>query len=365
MSEWSLVISGGGSGGHLFPALAVVEELRKRPNGPSRVLFLTSQRAIEKTILDPYGVEQIALPAVESHQFRSRPIRSLWNLRAAVSQASATLRSLPRPVVLGAGGYGSIPGGLAAWWMKCPLVLLEQNIVPGRATSLLSRFAQVICTSFENSERHFPERPKIVCTGNPVRADVAGQTKYEPDLDRKILLVLGGSQGAAFLNRSLLRFGQHNGGALEGWSIVHQTGESDCELVRQTYRDLGIAAEVAPFFDDLADRYQAASLVVTRAGGTTLAEIACAGLPAVIVPYLGSLRDHQLRNAQLFVRGGGAMLVEQLGTASDEQDLGFVIQTCLSNLELRRQLSQGIRTFARPDAAEKVAGIVKKFSRTL
>ncbi|WP_437229654.1 undecaprenyldiphospho-muramoylpentapeptide beta-N-acetylglucosaminyltransferase [Planctomicrobium sp. SH661] len=356
-SEWSLVICGGGSGGHLFPALAVVEELQQRPLAPQRILFLTGQRSIDRAILDQHGAEQIALPAVDSPSFRRHPVQSLKSLWRATAHASKVLKSLPSPVLLGTGGYGSVPGVLAGRWRKRPIFLMEQNVIPGRATSFLARFARTVCLSFSETRQFLPENIKTEFTGNPVRAAIA-QMSPKSAASRKRILVLGGSQGATAVNAAMLRFAAEHSELLKGWTILHQTGHSDCERIRKAYKEMKQKAEVSAFFENMPETYQKAGIIVTRAGGTSLAEIACAGLPAVIVPYPRSLRNHQQINARHFVGRKAAYMIEQ-GTSRFDSDFATAIHTLIEDKLQRKIMGQAMRNVAEPEAAQRVADLIQ------
>jgi len=357
--EWSLVVCGGGSGGHLFPALAVVEELRQRQAAPERVIFLTPERPIDRQVLEAHGIEQHALNAINSHQLRRQPVRSLQALSLSIWQARRLLRTVPAPVVLGTGGFGSLPGILAARWQKRPILLLEQNVIPGRTTSFLARFARHVCLSFLETRQFLPKALPTENTGNPVRNAIAWMTLHSSD-SKKCLLVLGGSQGAAALNDGLIRFAEHHGRQLADWTILHQTGESDRDRVQQAYRRIRQKAEVAAYFENVSELYSRASLVVTRAGGTSLAEIACAGLPAIIIPYPKSLRNHQLINAQHFAGREAACLVEQGPAPQFDLNLTAVLRPLLEEKQRRQDLAAAMRACARPDAAQQVCDLLLK-----
>lgn len=356
-SEWSLVICGGGSGGHLFPALAVVEELKRWQHPPGRIVFLTAERSIDRFVLQREGVEQIALPAVGSHDMRRHPIRATGSLWQATWQARKILKSLPQPVILGTGGFSSVPGILAARWRKCPVVLLEQNVIPGRATSMLARFARHVCLSFEETRRLLPEQISMNFTGNPVRQTIATM-KPTAVTTKKRVLVLGGSQGAHAVNDGALRFANQHRELLAGWTIIHQTGESDAARVKQAYQEMKQKAQVAPFFENMPELYSKASFVVTRAGGTSLAEIACAGLPAIIIPYPRSLRNHQLINARHFVGLTAAFMIEQSPLTAFDLELARTMTLLITDKILRTEMANAMRSSATPDAATRVCELL-------
>jgi UDP-N-acetylglucosamine--N-acetylmuramyl-(pentapeptide) pyrophosphoryl-undecaprenol N-acetylglucosamine transferase len=359
--EWSLVVCGGGSGGHLFPALATIQELRRRQLAPRRIVFLTADRAIDSTVLQDWDVEQIALPSIDSTGILRRPIRSARQIWEATRQAKQILKTLPAPVVMGTGGFSSVPGVLAARWRRRPILLLEQNVIPGRATALLVRFAHAVCLSFLETTRFLPTSKRIHVTGNPVRQEIA-YLKTSSVARKKRLLILGGSQGATAINQAMVRFAQQHHTELAGWTILHQTGRNEDDSIRQAYRELNLTAEVAPFFPNMLDLYERASLVVTRAGGTSLAEISCAGLPAVIIPYPRSLRNHQTINARHYVGRNAAVMVHQGASNQFDADLAAALVPLLSSPEQRKSLGVAMKMTSSPDAASAVCDHLLKLS---
>jgi len=360
--DWSLVICGGGSGGHLFPALAVIEELQRQPHPPHKILFLTAERAIDQRILGEVDAEQISLPAVASHEFLRHPLRSIFRLSKAVTQARRRLKSLKRPVLIGTGGFGSLPGVLAGVWSRFPVILLEQNVIPGRATTLLARFAKQVCVSFPESRGRFSSHIPVVVTGNPVRRHIAELPGKHSNRSQK-LLVLGGSQGAKALNEAMLQFVKRHRQQLAGWTIIHQTGASAVAEVSQGYQELGQPAIVQPFFDHMQTLYEQAELIVTRAGGTSLAEIACAALPAVIVPFPNSLRDHQRANGRYYEVRAAAVVVEQGRGEPFASAFDAAILQLISDTAGRRAMADRMQGLARPDAAKQVASIVRTLAQ--
>lgn len=349
------VFAGGGSGGHLFPAIAVARELTRRAAG-CRIVFVGSRRPVEGDILSREPFERRVLDAAAASEIARHPLRFAWRHWQARRTAIEWLRAWQPRAVVGCGGYASVPMALAASRVGIPLVLLEQNVVPGRATTWLVRRAQAVCTSFAETAEHLPHGNHVILTGNPVRTEIAalaGRPRAASPT-RRTLLVLGGSQGAASVNAAVLRFAEQQRGALEGWRIIHQTGATDEAAVRSRYAELAIEADVSAFIVDMAGAYAAADAVVSRAGGTTLAELACAALPAVLIPYPGAIRDHQLRNAEAFVRAGAACVA----THSDTDALAHALLPLLSDGESRRRMSARLSALARPSATQHAADVI-------
>lgn len=328
--------AGGGSGGHLTPGLAVAGEIvRRRPD--AEIVFLGSDRPVERRMLAASGYRREAVV---------RAGRRL-GLPVAVSRTHAFLRSHRPEHVVGLGGWASVPGVLAATSLGIPVTLLEQNVVPGRATAWLARLGHPACLAFVETVNALG--PHAVVTGNPTRPALTSAASPE----RPTLLVLGGSQGAHGLNRVVTEaVTRLDPATRRGLRIVHQSGDRDRGLVAARYAALGVDAEVAAHFDDLDRRYAAATLCVTRAGATTLAELALRGVPTVCVPVPRSVRDHQRANARHFAARGAAVLVEE--GRDDAATLAGRLTGLLSDAASRSALSGAIGTLGRPDAAGRV-----------
>ena len=409
----SVIFAGGGTGGHLFPGVAVARELLAR-EPDARVLFVGSQKPIEQDIVVGAGFEHVALPSVSPSLSPTRIGSSLVNNWRAYRQA-CTIMTRERPsVIVGLGGFASVPPVLAAWRASVPIVLLEQNVVPGKATRWLSRFAEVVCLPWKQAANGLPSVVKTVVTGNPIRAEIAalaggrvslplpwGAGRGEGPQDERfflpeksegrgvnrdavphpafghllpggegvgssretnsMLLILGGSQGAASLNAAVLDALATLQTELTGWRIVHQTGPADFDAIRQRYAALSLAADVQPFFRDMAEQYRRATCVISRAGATTLAELACAGLPALLVPLPTSAHDHQRLNARLFAAHSAALVAETTSSAADFLRASLV--QLLSDQPLRHRLRQNLLALAQPQAASAVVEIIREQSK--
>ncbi|HWL06977.1 MAG TPA: undecaprenyldiphospho-muramoylpentapeptide beta-N-acetylglucosaminyltransferase [Planctomicrobium sp.] len=359
--DWTLIVSGGGSGGHLFPALAVIEELLSRNSAPAKILFLTAERSIDQTVLNSFSprlqAQQVALPAIDSGMLLRNPFAALWRTADTIRSARKILKAEKNPVVLATGGYGSIPGGIAAWRNKVPVILLEQNVIHGRATSLLARIATKICASFPETSLQSRYPNKTFFTGNPVRNNITQLIHNKEIEKRRTILVLGGSQGAKAINQAMMAFAKEHHQLLTDWNVIHHTGETDCPQVHSVYEEYGINADVSPFFNNIAELYSRAALVVSRAGGTSLAEIACAGIPAILVPYPKSIRDHQQKNAQFYVDAGAAIYIPQ---TRPDFTLAFAeeLQRLLNDTTAREQLSIAMHSLAQKNAAQRVVEMI-------
>lgn len=358
------VFAGGGTGGHLFPGIAVVEQLQKL-DADTRCVFVGTDRLTERAIVAASGCEHVPLAVESTAMLRRHPLRVARSLTSAYGRCLRLLREWQPDAVIGLGGYASLPVVLAARRLKLPIVLMEQNVVPGRATRWLSRFADHICVTFEETVPRLPHAKHVVVTGNPVRREIVTAAVQQTTFpQRTTLLVLGGSQGASVLNRAVPAALGDAGDILSGWNIVHQTGEADHDQVTAAYASYGLPARVEPFLTDMAEQYRHAGLVISRAGGTSLAEFAVTGTPAILVPYPDSIGDHQLHNATWFVWAGAADLIEQ--PPGDEvwfqSMLAETIKHSLCHSVQREAMSQAMRDVARPDAAHDVAAMMNGLS---
>jgi len=352
-----VVFAGGGTGGHLFPGLAVAAELRRRwPWLP--VTFVGSGRPIEREWVTAAGFDYFVLSCRPLPTRFWQVPRFLWDNLAGYREARRLLAERPASVVVGLGGYASAPMGRAARRAGAKLVLLEQNILPGRATCWLARSADALCVAFSQTIEQLRPSGEIHVTGTPIRA---GFTNTSPAALRRRLLVLGGSGGAEPLNqvvpRAIYQVREH----LEGGEIVHHAGAAGAEATEKLYRKLGLAAEVIPFVVDMPRMLSWTGLAVSRAGGSTLAELAAAGVPAVLVPYPHAAGDHQRKNAEVFRDRGGCVLVDQRDARGRLEDaLAEALHSLLADRQRRERISHTMSTLARPDAAREVADVVER-----
>jgi UDP-N-acetylglucosamine--N-acetylmuramyl-(pentapeptide) pyrophosphoryl-undecaprenol N-acetylglucosamine transferase len=354
--QQTIVFAGGATGGHLFPGIAVAEALKAR-GLTARVVFIGSARPVERHIVERSGFEHIPLPIESSAVMWHKPVRFANRLWKSARSARELLPQCGASLVVGLGGFASVPVVWAARLSGVPMMLLEQNSVPGRATSWLAPKADLTCLGFADAARRLPSRCRQLVTGNPVRDEISklATAPLAGDKNRR-LLVLGGSQGSAALNEAFLACVERHPHDFAGWNIVHQAGRREVDSVRDRYAKLKLDVTVDAFFDDLADYYQNASLAVARAGALTLSELACAGVPAVLVPYRKAVRNHQRHNAYSFEHVGAARIVRQsVDPSVTSANLGEELKTLLANDGLRSRMARAIRALARPNAASVVA----------
>lgn len=308
-----MIVAGGGTGGHLFPGIAVAEEFLRR-DPLNRVLFIGTERGLEKKALGPLGFP-LRMLKVEGLKGRGGGgvAASLLKIPGGLIASFKIIREFAPDVVIGVGGYASGPAVLMARLMGRKTAIAEQNAFPGLTNRILGRFAHRVFLSFSASEKWFPAgRTRVV--GNPVRSAFLGEKAVgEKNGRRFTVLVFGGSQGAHAINRAV-------GEALddllplkERLRFIHQTGEEDREAVAGAYRQRGFKAEVSPFITDMAAAYREADLLVCRAGATSIAEITAVGKAAILIPFPFAAGDHQTRNAEVLAAAGAAELMPEGG----------------------------------------------------
>jgi UDP-N-acetylglucosamine--N-acetylmuramyl-(pentapeptide) pyrophosphoryl-undecaprenol N-acetylglucosamine transferase len=304
-----LLLAGGGTGGHLFPAIALAEQL-KTEEPLSEVLFVGTAKGLEGRLLPELGwpLETVDMSGWAGAGKLAR-LRVLGKLVKSFSQSKKILHRFRPDVVVGVGGYASVPVLLAAAALGIPYLVHEQNAWPGLANRLLGRWAKRVCLSFSEADRAF-HRSATVLTGNPVRAAMEACPPLPEG--RHCLLVFGGSQGARALNRAVIAALPH----LAEWrgqlEIVHQSGELDYQATLEGYRAHDWPdVDVQPFIKDMAQAYARATLVICRAGATTLAELTACGRPSILVPYPYAAAGHQSGNARAMAAKGAAMMMEE------------------------------------------------------
>jgi len=306
MKTKRVIISGGGTGGHLFPALSVGLKLRVRD--PELALtYVGSRRSLEKDLMDKHGVHFIPLK-IEGLRGRGwKSLKAMTLLPFAFAKTLCILLRLRPNLVVGVGGYSSGPIVLLASFLGIPTLILEQNLKPGFTNRLLGRWVDKAVVAFENSLPYF--RGKGVFLGNPVREEFYSLSP-KPRTDGLSLFVFGGSQGSRILNQTMTAALPHLASARGRLKIVHQTGQADFEWVRSKYAESPFSdAVIAPFFFDMAARFSQADLVVCRAGATTIAELIVAQKAAILIPFARAAENHQAANASELARVHGAEVI--------------------------------------------------------
>ncbi len=345
MTAGPVMIMAGGTGGHVFPGLAVADALRARDCG---VVWLGTRGGLEARLVPEHGIDIhfISIGGVRGKRTLAW-IAAPFRIVAAIIQALSVLRRCRPSVVLGMGGFVAGPGGVAAWLSRKPLIIHEQNAVAGTTNRLLSRIADRVFQAFPDSFA----RSDAMTIGNPVRESIFAAGHDRPVTEgRARLLVFGGSQGAEALNRllpaALALLPEDSRPA-----VRHQAGRFAAETAAR-YREAGVAADVTEFIPDMAAAYREADLVVARAGALTVAELAAAGVGAILVPLPHAIDDHQTRNAEHFVRAGAGRLLTE--TEASPAVLRGLLEECLAR-KRHRALSAAALALAQPEATAQLA----------
>jgi UDP-N-acetylglucosamine--N-acetylmuramyl-(pentapeptide) pyrophosphoryl-undecaprenol N-acetylglucosamine transferase len=356
-----LIIAGGGTGGHLFPGIAVAEEFLSRNEG-NEVLFVGTERGIEARILPRLGyrLQCIATTGLRGMNLLSK-LKGGWLLLAGYLQSRRIVREFRPDLVLGVGGYASGPLVLAAEQGGCSCFIHEQNALPGLTNRLLAKRVKRVFVSLEESLRSMPEG-KSLLTGNPLRRQILENVRRKPAMtgpDNAFhLLVFGGSAGAHRINMAIAEALPHMTGLRERIVITHQTGENDLVEVRNAYERGGFQAEVTPFIDDMATAYARADLIVCRAGATTIAEVTACGKACIFVPYPYATDDHQRKNAEALVgREAGFMILDR---DLSGETLASLIDELSRNPEKLGAVGENAAALARPDAAKAIVDEMMK-----
>ncbi len=362
----NVVLAGGGTAGHVFPAVAVASELRARG---AEVTFVGAQDGQEATIVPAAGFLFVPVHAVSAQTRLS--LRSMKAVALAVRASRAVRPVVARAdVVIGIGGFASAPAALAARSTARPLLLIEQNSVPGAVNRIAARWARVVATTFEATARRLPPGPRIERTGNPIRPEIAALVDaraavhdealavFDLRPDRRTVLVVGGSQGALHLDQVLaaslpLFVGR------DDLQLLVSTGRDHLGVVEDAAADAPIPVRVLPFIDRMDLALAVADLAVSRSGAS-VAELAAAGLPSILVPYPYATENHQEANAREVVEAGAATMI--LDAELTPEGLSSGILGLMDDHEGRREMAAAARAWARPDAARRIADLAEELA---
>jgi UDP-N-acetylglucosamine--N-acetylmuramyl-(pentapeptide) pyrophosphoryl-undecaprenol N-acetylglucosamine transferase len=357
-----IVFTGGATAGHLFPGLAVARELA-RILPAARITFAGSGTTLERELVATHGYEYFSVPC--------RPLpRRPWRLPrfaadnlAGYRLARRMLRKENVSIVVGLGGYASVPVSYAAKTLSLPLLLLEQNAVPGRANRWLARGADLVCAAMPECRQGFRIADRaFVVTGNPIReafCRVSNEKGMNHNTTPPLLVILGGSRGAGELNEQVPPGLAGVAKRLVGWQVLHQAGEANVDATRARYSNSGLDVEVVSFIDSMAETLACARLVISRAGGTTLAELAAAGVATIACPFPRAADDHQRANAEVFAAAGACELID---AREHGGNIGGALSAKVSQLLEEPQkldaMARAMRECARPLAAPTVASMI-------
>ncbi len=349
-SKRPILVMAGGTGGHVYPALAVAHALESHSQN---IVWLGTERGLEARVVPAAGIdiEWISVRGLRRKGALAllvAPFQLLW----ALTQSLMVIFRTRPAAVLGMGGFVSGPGGLAAWLTRRPLVIHEQNAAAGLTNRLLARLARVVLQAFPGS---FNSSVNAETVGNPVREDIAQvavpQARYSERTGRLRVLVLGGSQGALALNRTVPAAMAELDESLRP-DIRHQCGERTMDEARAAYAEHGVEAELLPFIEDMAEVYAWADLVVCRSGALTVAEICAVGLPALFIPYPGAVDDHQTANARGLADAGAAVIIDE--SMLSPSVLADQLRQWLGSRDALAEKAERARELAKPNALKRI-----------
>lgn len=366
MTDHTYILAGGGTGGHLFPGIAVASEIRERFPG-AIITFLTTTRTLDRDLLSHAGFDQVEQTV---RPFTVHPLRlpGFWlSWRKAVRAAKGLIRARRPSAVLGLGGYAAGPAVVAARSLGVRTAILNPDAVPGIANRYLARHADLVVLQWDVSRRRFPAQTNCRALGCPIRAEFSaadreqGRRTLGLDPDRPVLLVTGASQGARTVNRVMQRAWPAFAADHADWQLLHLSGPLDETETKAAYRGAGDAV-VRAFEHEMWLALATADVVVSRAGASTLAELTALGLPSVLLPYPYHRDKHQHANANVLVEAGAAVMVDDL--IEPEANLSPVLTALrrLADPEVREKMAGAARALARPDAAADVAKWMTNFS---
>jgi UDP-N-acetylglucosamine--N-acetylmuramyl-(pentapeptide) pyrophosphoryl-undecaprenol N-acetylglucosamine transferase len=348
-----VLIAGGGTGGHVIPALAIARELRDAHE--AEVRFVGTARGLETRLVPEAGfpLELIKVGQLKGVSLMTR-VRTLADLPLGVARCVSLLRSFKPDVVIGVGGYASGPAMMAAILLRIPTLAFEPNAVPGLANRLVGKHVSAAAVNFEETRRFF-RNARV--TGIPVRREFF-DIPQKPAAETKRLLVFGGSQGARVLNEIMPKIVTRLLEVVPGLEIVHQAGGKHGESTKETYQKVLLTwdrVRVQPYLDDMVAEFAAADLMLCRSGASTMAELAAAGKPSVLVPFPQAADDHQRKNADAFVAAGASVLIVE--TKLTEDKLLAALTDLLTSNVIRNEMAQRARSLAYPQAVEEIAKI--------
>lgn len=356
-----IVFAGGGATGFLHPGLAVAAHVRERiPD--AQITFIGGGRSLDQHVIRAAGFHHSPVPSQPAPQSALHAVRFVTDNVAGYWAARWFLKEKDVSAVVGLGGASCAPAVRAAVARGLPTLVLEQNVVPGRVTRWLAQSVTAVCAGFHETRSYFPASVPLVVTGNPVRPAfeqlARNDTPRPIEHGEKRLVIIGGAGGSRSLNENIPGALARLRNQLVGWQIVHQSGEGQLQRTVAQYRAAGVEAFVVAFIDEVAPVLFASDLVVCRSGGTTLAELALAGVPAVLVPY-PPVMDYHLPNAETFVAAGAASLIDETDLVATLEDaLVEHLKPLLCDEHRLHTMTTNMRRMARPDAAANVTDVV-------
>ena len=366
-----IIISGGGTGGHIYPAITIYKEIMKQ-HPDAKVLYVGTKQGLEATLVPKEGIEFTTIPVQGlQRQLSLGTLVTLGKTALGLVKANAIICKFRPDVVIGTGGYVCGPILMAAALHNIPTIIQEQNVIAGITNKILSRFVDVVAVGYKDAEASFSKAKRVVYTGNPVRPEVlvdsrtAGRNYFNLSDDTFTVLIAGGSRGARTINNAMIDVHKHFQGK-EGIKLIHITGSGEYESVLSQLgitdgEGLGESSLILPYLHDMPKALAAADLAVFRSGAIGLAELAVRGIPSVLVPYPYAAEDHQTYNARIFVQEGAAhMIVDKMLSA---HDLIGEIEMFMANRDLLAQMGERALQLGKPNAAHDIAKLALSIAK--
>ena len=355
-----MIIAGGGTGGHLFPGLALAEEVKKRDSS-TEVVFVGTEHGIEARIIprEGYPLKFLRTEGIVGRSLLKKT-KAGFKLLLSFVDANRILKEVMPDIVIGVGGYASGAIVFAAGMKSIPTMIHEQNSVPGLTNKMLGNVVQRICVTYQESRSSFP-MGKTFLTGNPIRARILKGDKesayklFSLEKDLFTVFVFGGSSGAKSINRAMVDTLNHLGDLKDKIQFLHQTGSADFDNIREAYRKAGVKAMIAPFIYQMAEAYSIADIVISRAGATTLAELTALGKPAILIPYPFAAGRHQEFNAIKLREMGAAFMI--LDNELNGEIIAEHISDMYKNDSLRADMQRASRGLGSPDACTRIVDV--------
>ena len=355
-----VIIAGGGTGGHIFPGLAIAEEFKNR-NERTEVIFVGTEYGIEARVIprEGYTIKFLRAEGIVGVSVLKK-IRAIIKMFLSVIDSYRIIRTVRPDIVIGVGGYASGAIVFISSLMSIPTMILEQNSIPGLTNKILGKFVNAICTTYQESISFFP-KAKTFLTGNPVRIHIlkgdtdSGYKLFSLDKDLFTVFIFGGSSGARSINITVIDALNYLYDLKDKIQFLHQTGISDYEKTRELYRKYGFKGTITPFIYQMGEAYAVADLVISRAGATTLAELTALGKPALLIPYPYAAGHHQEMNARKLFEMGAARMI--LNSKLKGESLAQNIKELYMHETLRAEMQRNSRALGRPDAGAKAVDI--------
>lgn len=346
------IFCGGGTGGHIFPGIAIAMAIRKKVP-ESAILFVGTHRGLEETLLPRYGFK---FSIIKSAGFKNvgllKKIKALLIIPAGILQSISLIKSFKPQVVVGLGGYSAFPMMIAATLKRTYRCIQEQNAIPGLTNRILAPFAHRIFVSFETTTAYF-SKTKTIVSGNPIREGLCTQRDISAHVPVRNILILGGSLGAHFINNLCIVSLPALLSEYSYLEVYIQTGSKDLTEVQKAFETYGNRVCVSAFIDDIKSAYEWADIVVARAGATTLAELAVCGIPAILIPFPYAANDHQTENARFFSSRGGAILLKE--SEIEKEKFKELLTDLIINKEKVHSMSENMKNLGHPEAADTIA----------